>query len=80
MNNTNKLPPALWIEEEKVCAQTNTISDLNTFMWVLFYRGLYPFLFTSQNIFMDSEIAKCNDLTKQNIRNQDKTWTELASP
>ena len=30
--------------------------DLNTFMWVLFYRGLYPFIFTSQNIFMDSQI------------------------
>ena len=41
----------------KSFAQTNTISDLNTFMWVLFYRGLYPLLFTSQNIFMDPRIA-----------------------
>ena len=51
-------------KKRKVCAQTNTISDLNTFMWVLFYRGLYPFLFTSQNIFMDSQIAKCKIFKK----------------
>ena len=66
------------MEEEKVCAQTNTISDLNTFMWVLFYRGLYPLLFTSQNKFMDSQIAKCKDLTKQNIRDQDKTSSSVS--